>query len=51
MDMVSYYMKNDGTVKAVKFTNTSTMQTEFISDIALPSYIRRILDNYVLDYT
>lgn len=50
MDLVSYYLKNDGAVNAVKFTNTSTMQTEYISDAALPSYIRRILDNYVLDY-
>lgn len=49
-DLISYYMKNDATVNAVKRTNTTTMQIEYITDTALPSHIKRVLDMYVLDY-
>lgn len=49
-DMISYYMKNDGATNAVKRTNTTTMQIEYITDTGLPSHIKRVLDLYVLDY-
>lgn len=49
-DLISYYMKNDATTNAVKRTNTTTMQIEYITDTALPSHIKRVLDMYVLDY-
>ena len=50
-DLITYYRKNDGTVHATKFSNTNTMQIEHISDAALPAYIKRVLDMYVLDYS
>ena len=49
-DLMSYYMKNDVAVNAVKGTNATTMQIEYITDTALPSNIKRVLDMYVLDY-
>lgn len=51
LDMISYYRSNDGVVNAVKQTNSTSMQIEYISSTSLPAYIRRILDGYVLDYT
>lgn len=50
MDLITYYRKNDGNVNSTKFTNTTNMQIEYISDAALPAYIRRILDFYISDY-
>jgi hypothetical protein len=50
MDLVTYYRRNDGTVSSTKFSNTTTMQIEHISDAALPAYIKRVLDNYVAQY-
>ena len=49
-DLLSYYIKNDAAVNAIKRTNTTTMQIEYITDTALPSNIKRVLDMYVLDY-
>lgn len=51
MDLVTYYRKNDSSVNALKHVNTNSMQIEYLSDTALPSHIKRILDLYVLDYT
>ncbi len=50
-DLISYYRKNDGAVNAIKRTDTTTMQIEYISDTSLPSHIRRVLDLYIADYT
>lgn len=49
-DLMSYYMKNDATANAVKRTNTTTMQIEYITDTGLPSNIKRVLDLFILDY-
>lgn len=49
-DLLSYYLKNDATAKSVGRTNTTTMQIEYITDTALPSNIKRVLDMYILDY-
>lgn len=49
LDMVKYYLRNDGTVHGTKFSNTNTMQIEHISDAALPAYIKRVLDPYIAD--
>lgn len=50
MDLVTYYLNNEGSVNATKFSNTTSMQIEYISDAALPAYIKRVLDHYVADY-
>lgn len=49
-DLLTYYRKNDSNVHAVRQINSSTMQIEYISNTALPSHIKRVLDNYILDY-
>lgn len=49
-DLMSYYIKNDAAVNAIKRTNTTSMQIEYITDTALPSNIKRVIDLYVLDY-
>ena len=49
-DLMSYYIKNDAAVNAIKRTNTTSMQIEYITDTALPSNIKRVLDLYILDY-
>lgn len=49
-DLLTYYLKNDATAKSVGRTNTTTMQIEYITDTALPSNIKRVLDMYILDY-
>lgn len=49
-DLISFYLKNEGTASAVKRTNTNTMQIEYITDVGFPSHIRRVLDQYVMDY-
>lgn len=51
MDLITYYSKNEGAVNAIKHTNTTSMQIEYISDTALPAYIKRVLDIYISDYT
>lgn len=50
MDLITYYRKNDGAVNSLKHVNTNSMQIEYLSDTALPSHIKRVLDMYVLDY-
>ena len=49
-DLLSYYIKNDVAVNAIKRTNTTSMQIEYITDTALPSNIKRVLDMYISDY-
>ena len=50
MDLITYYRKNEASVKALKHVNTNSMQIEYLSDAALPSHIKRILDMYISDY-
>lgn len=49
-DLMSYYIKNDAAVNAIKRTNTTSMQIEYITDTALPSNIKRVIDLYISDY-
>lgn len=51
MDLVTYYRKNDGAVHSSKAPGTNTVQIEYISTTTLPAHIRRILDQYVVDFT
>lgn len=51
MDLITYYSKNDGAVNALKHVNTTSMQIEYITDTALPSHIKRVIDYYVSDYS
>lgn len=51
LDLVKYYMRNDGAVHSPKAPGTNSVQIEYISSTSLPAHIRRILDLYRADYT
>ncbi len=51
MDLLTYYMKNDGAVHSPKAPGTNSVQIEYISTTNLPAHIKRVLDLYVADYT
>ena len=51
MDLVSYYRKNDSAVHGTKASNTNSMQIEYVMSTTLPAHIRRVLDQYVSDYS
>lgn len=51
MDLVTYYMKNDGAVHSPKAPGSNSVQIEYISTTNLPAHIKRVLDLYVADYT
>lgn len=49
-DLITYYMQNDGAIHSNKAPGTNTVQIEYISTTRLPAHIKRVLDQYVLDY-
>lgn len=51
LDLVTYYRKNDGAVHSNKSPGTNSVQIEYISTTTLPAHIRRVLDQYVVDFT
>lgn len=51
MDLVTYYRQNDGAVHSNKAPGTNTVQIEYVSTTNLPAHIKRVLDQYVADYT
>lgn len=51
MDLVTYYRRNDGSVHSNKAPGTNSVQIEYISTTTLPAHIRRVLDQYMADYT
>jgi Phage gp6-like head-tail connector protein len=50
MDLVTYYMKNDGAIHSTKGPGSNSVQIEYISTTNLPAHIKRILDLYVTLY-
>jgi len=51
LDLVTYYRKNDGAIHSNKAPGTNSVQIEYISTTSLPAHIKRVLDQYVADYT
>jgi uncharacterized phiE125 gp8 family phage protein len=51
LDLITYYIKNDGSVHSPKAPGTNTVQIEYITTTSLPAHIRRILDLYRGDYS
>ena len=51
LDLVKYYLKNDGAIHSPKAPGTNTVQIEYVTTTALPAYIKRILDLYTWDYS
>lgn len=50
LDLVTYYMKNQGAVHSVAVVTTGNAQVQYLSQINLPAHIKRVLDLYVLNY-
>ena len=51
LDLISYYRRNDGAIHSAKSPGSNSVQIEYISTTSLPAHIRRVLDQYVADYT
>lgn len=51
LDLVTYYRKNDQAIHSSKAPGTNNVQIEYISTTSIPAHIRRVLDQYVADYT
>lgn len=51
LDLISYYRRNDGAIHSAKTPGSNNVQIEYISTTSLPAHIRRVLDQYVADYS
>lgn len=47
LDLVTYYLKGDFTVKSARDAGSNTVQIEYITKNTLPSHIARVLDLYL----
>lgn len=50
LDLVTYYMKNQGAVQSQVAVTTTNAQVQYISESNLPGHIKRVLDLYVMNY-
>lgn len=50
-ELITYYIKNDGAIHSNKAPGTNTVQIEYVTTTALPSHIKRVLDQYTADYS
>lgn len=50
LDLVTYYLKNDGSVHSPKAPGTNSVQIEYITSTALPAHIARVLNLYRLSW-
>lgn len=51
MDLVTYYRRNDSAVHSSSAPGMNRTQVEYITSTGLPAHIRRVLDQYVSDYS
>lgn len=53
LDLVTYYRKNDASVhnNRIPGSNGGSVQLEYLTNTGFPAHIRRVLDQYVADYT
>jgi hypothetical protein len=50
IDLIMYYTKSDMNVKGARTVGTNSVAVEYITNAALPTHIRRILDVHKLTY-
>lgn len=50
LDLVTYYMKNQGAVQSQIAVTTTNAQVQYLSESSLPGHIKRVLDLYVMNY-
>ena len=51
MDLIAYYIKNDGAVHSSKAPSSNVVQVEYVTSTNLPGHIKRILDLYTESYS
>ena len=51
LDLVEYYSKNNGAVHSSRDINPNTTQISYVSTSNLPAHIKRVLDQYMADFT
>jgi len=50
LDMLTYYIKHEGSVHSPKAPGTNTVQIEYITNTKLPAHISRVLDLYTASF-
>lgn len=50
LDLVTYYIRNDGAIHSPKAPGTNSVQIEYITTNNLPAHIKRVLDLYTANY-
>lgn len=50
LDLITYYMKNQGAVQSQVAVSSGNAQVQYITESNLPGHIKRVLDLYVLNY-
>jgi hypothetical protein len=50
LDLVTYYMKNQGAVQSQVAITATNAQVQYITGSNLPGHIKRVLDLYVMNY-
>ena len=51
LDLIEYYMKNNSAVHVNRDVTPNVTQINYVSSTNFPAHIKRILDQYVADYT
>ena len=51
LDLIEYYSRNNGSVHSSRDLNPNTTQINYVSSTNLPAPIKRVLDQYVADFT
>jgi len=51
LDLVEYYSRNNGAVHSSRDLNPNTTQISYVASSNLPATIKRVLDQYVADFT
>lgn len=51
MDLISYYRKNDGAVHVNRDITPNVTQIQYVQSTSLPAHIKRVLDQYMADYS
>jgi len=51
LDLIEYYSRNNGAVHSSRDLNPNTTQISYVSTTNLPAPIKRVLDQYVADFT
>lgn len=51
LDLVEYYSRNNGAVHSTRDLNPNTTQISYVSSSNFPATIKRVLDQYMADFT